>query len=176
MISLNKLTSVPGLSSARAGGPPAAGKQSETRSPSAGDQVMLSGAPLPTTAHPPELSTQAPPPGCLKETVWSSAIQALPPEGKAARLLDSKPAPLTQQQRDGCIADLETLHLAGDLKFFDTDTGEYSKCGVAQALERMTEGEPVFYGGGGRQPQMTQIGSLEKLSALAQQAALGIVG
>lgn len=175
MISLNTVFSAPGPSSSRASGPPAGGKKPESQSTSVGDQVVLTGTPLATVPQP-EVAPQGSSPGRLKETVWSSALQSLPPEGKAARLLDSKPAPLTQQQRDGCIADLETLHLAGDLKFFDTDSGEYSSCGVAQGLERMAQGEPLFYGGGGRQPQMTQIGSLEKLSALAQQAALGIVG
>ena len=104
-------------------------------------------------------------------------MQALPAESQVARLLDSKSAPMTDQQRSACIADLETLNLAGFIKMFDPTTMEYARCGVAEALDIMAQGGRVFYSDGGRQSsQLTQIADLEKLSATARQAALGIVG
>lgn len=113
----------------------------------------------------------------LDQTGRETALQALPSEAKVARLLDAKPGPMTEQQRSACIADLETLNQAGFLKVFDPETMEYAKCGVAQALDSMSQGQPVFYSGSGREANTTtQIGDLEKLSAIARQAALGIVG
>lgn len=175
MFSLNTVTSALGLSRTL---PPAktAGAKVPSQDDGPQDAASLSGATALVASSTPTPSSVVVKPAKLVETGRESALGALPAEGQIARLLDSKPGAMTQQQRDGCIADLETLNLAGDLKFFDTSTGEYSTCGVAQALEIMGRGQPIFYSGGGRQSPMTPIGSLEKLSAAAQQASLGIVG
>lgn len=141
--------------------------------------------PLPISADPPspqdgvQVNFRPPAPakvhGKLGETGFSSALQSLPLEGKAAQLLNAKTPPMTREQRTACIADLEVLNLTGQLQSFDPMTGEHHNATVKEAMECMLRGESIFYGQG-RQGRISEIPSLPTLSAAAQQAKLGIVG
>jgi len=113
--------------------------------------------------------------GKLGDTGFASALQALPSEGQAAKLLSSEPAPMTAQQRSACIADLETLNLAGQLQRLDPETFEVTRCEVSEALENMANGQPIFYRQG-RFGQTDQIAGLDKLASAARQAQMGILG
>lgn len=113
--------------------------------------------------------------GKLGDTGFASALQALPTEGQAAKLLSSEPAPMTDQQRSACIADLETLNMAGQLQRLDPETFEVTQCEVADALDNMANGHPIFYSAG-RLGQTEQIVGLEKLASAARLAQFGRVG
>lgn len=115
------------------------------------------------------------PHGKLGATGLSSALQALPPEGKAAVLLNSPTMPMSEVQRDACIADLETLSLAGQLSALNPRTLEMNPCDVPLALENLSDGGRIYYRDG-LQKSSVEIASLEKLAATARQAELGIIG
>ncbi|MBT9582316.1 hypothetical protein IV102_03135 [bacterium] len=115
-------------------------------------------------------------PGNLGQTGLSTALQSLPPEGTAAKLLESaRRTPMTEAQRDACIADLETLNMAGYLKSMDPETLEYSSCSPTQALQCLANGDEVYYRGG-KQGPLTSIAGLQTLADLARQAQMGRVG
>ena len=114
--------------------------------------------------------------GKLGDTGMASALQSLPPEGTAAKLLETaRRTPMTEAQRDACIADLETLNMAGYLKSMDPETLEYNSCSPTQALQCLANGDEVYYRGG-KQGPLTTIGGLQTLAELAQQAQRGRVG
>lgn len=81
---------------------------------------------------------------------------------------------MTDEQRSACIADLEILNLTGQLKAYDPNTGEVSKCSVAQALQCMSRGDSIFYQRG--RNEASEIAGLANLSSAAQEAQLGIIG
>lgn len=173
MISLNRVTSALGISTPQRTSKVGIAVEKSSGPPLPQDAASLSGSAPPPPPPPPNTPT----PGRMGDMGRESALQALPNEGRLARLLDSKAGPMTEQQRSACIADLETLHLAGQLKVLDLDTMEYSRCNVARALETMAEGGHLFYSGSGRQAkQLIPIQDLQKLAATAQEASLGIVG
>lgn len=112
----------------------------------------------------------------LGDTGMASALKSLPPEGTAAKLLETaRRTPMTEAQRDACIADLETLNMAGYLKSMDPETLEYNSCSPTQALQCLANGDKVYYRGG-KQGPLTAIGGLQTLTELAQQAQRGRVG
>jgi len=113
----------------------------------------------------------------LGKTSLEVAMQSLPPGGSSARFLTSEPAPWTSAQRSACIADLETLNLAGELRSFNPLEMEYTRCSVAEALKSMSEHQPIFYQEGRTGKESPQkIAGLQSLAELARQAELGRIG
>lgn len=183
MISSNYQLS--GLVQARTALPASRPGQVPEGSPELLDGVQLGGFSGPASPTSPvsraesEASSTDKPSGSaqLGRTNLEVAMHSLPPGGSSAHFLTSQPAPWTAAQRSACIADLETLNQAGELRSFNPLEMEYTRCSVAEALQTMSEHQPIFYQEGrtGKEPPQ-KIAGLQSLAELARQAELGRIG